>query len=129
MRTLLILIMLGLGMLLSACSSSANSTGAKDAVEAYINAIAKNDANSLSTLSCAAWEPQAQTELDSFQAVTITLNGVACQQTGTDGDKALVACKGKMILSYNNENQELDLSARTYQVVKQGGNWLVCGEQ
>jgi hypothetical protein len=121
--------MLVSGILLSACGASASSTGAKDAVEAYVNAIARNDANSLSTLSCANWEPQAQTELDSFQAVKITIQGLACQQNGTDGDKTLVNCKGKMILSYNNENQELDLSTRTYQVVEQNGNWLVCGVQ
>ena len=121
--------MLSLSILLSACSSSANSNGAKDAVEGYVNALASNNEASLSALSCADWESSALTELDSLQAVTAKLDGFSCQQSGTDGSTALVNCKGKMILSYNGENQELDLSTRTYKVVEQNGNWLVCGVQ
>ena len=128
MRYLFILSMLGLSVLLSACSS-ANSNGAADAVEGYVNALAGNDEASLSALSCADWEASALTELDSLQAVTAKLDGFSCQQTGTDGDTALVDCKGKMILSYNGEDQELDLSTRTYKVLEENGNWLVCGVQ
>ena len=127
MRYLIILSMLLLSILLSACSS--NSTGAVDAVEGYVNALASNDEASLSALSCADWESSALTELDSLQAVTASLDGFSCQQSGTDGETALVDCEGKMILSYNGEDQELDLSTRTYQVVEDGGNWLVCGVQ
>ncbi|MBC7877088.1 MAG: hypothetical protein H7Y59_07965 [Anaerolineales bacterium] len=129
MRYLTILSMLGLGILLSACGSASNSTGAVDAVEGYVNALASNDEASLSALSCAEWETNALTELDSLQAVTASLESFSCQQSGTDGDTALVDCEGKMILSYNGEDQELDLSNRTYQVVEQSGSWLVCGTQ
>jgi hypothetical protein len=121
--------MLGLSILLSACGSSADSTGAKDAVESYVNALASNDEASLSAISCADWESSALTELDSLQAVTATVDGLSCQQTGTDGETVLVNCAGKLILSYNGENQELDLSTRTYRVVEQDGSWLVCGAQ
>ncbi|HET7144497.1 MAG TPA: hypothetical protein VFI68_10795, partial [Anaerolineales bacterium] len=69
------------------------------------------------------------TELDSLQAVTATLEGFSCQQSGADGETILVNCTGRMILSYNGEDQELDLSTRTYRVVEQDGNWLVCGAQ
>jgi hypothetical protein len=31
------------------------------------------------------------------------------------------------VTTYNNDNQQLDLSARTYQVIHQGGDFLVCG--
>lgn len=129
MRYLLILSVLVLSILLSACGSSANSTGAKDAVEGYVDALAGNDEASLSALSCADWESDALTELDSLQAVTATLEGFSCQQSGTDGETILVNCTGRMILSYNGEDQELDLSTRTYRVVEQDGNWLVCGVQ
>lgn len=125
----LILSMLGLSIVLSACSSTSASTGAVDAVEGYINALASNDEASLSALSCADWETSALTELDSLQAVTAKVDGLSCQQSGTDGDTALVDCTGKLVLSYNGEDQELDLSTRTYRVVEEGGNWLVCGVQ
>lgn len=124
MKKLLLVCMFGLGILLSACASSNPAVGA---VEGYVNAIVANDADKLSALSCAEWESDALIELDSLQAVTSTLEGFACQETGTDGETTLVHCDGKMILSYNGENQELDLSTRIYQVVEQGGDWLVCG--
>jgi len=116
-----------IAILLSACGSKASSSPAVGAVEGYVNAIIANDADKLSSLSCADWESDALIELDSLQAVTSTLEGFACQETGTDGETTLVHCDGKMILSYNGESQELDLSTRTYQVVEQGGDWLVCG--
>ena len=129
MRNIIIIAMLSLSILLSACGSSANSNGAKDAVEGYVNALASNDEASLSALSCADWESSALTELDSLQAVTAKVDDLSCQKSGTDGETTLVNCAGKMILSYNGEDQELDLSTRTYKVVEDGGNWLVCGVQ
>ena len=36
-------------------------------------------------------------------------------------------CNGNIVATYNNEDQQLDLSVRTYQVVQEGGEWLVCG--
>ena len=127
MKKLLFVYIIGLAILLSACGSGTASSPAVGAVEGYVNAIVANDADKLSSLSCADWESDALIELDSLQAVTSTLEGFACQETGTDGEMTLVHCDGKMILSYNGENQELDLSTRTYQVVEQGGDWLVCG--
>lgn len=128
MRKILLALMITAvaSFLLAACSSSSTDASAK-AVEDYLNALVTKDADRLPTLVCGDWEEDALIELDSFQAVTARLEGLACEQTGTDGDTALVLCKGKIIASYNNEDQELDLSVRTYQVVQEGGDWLVCG--
>ena len=112
------------GMILAACSTS---NGPAQAVEAYLNTLVAKDTDRLPTLVCGDWEEDALIELDSFQAVTPRLEGMACQQTGTDGDTALVDCSGSIIATYNDEEQELDLSVRTYQVVQEGGDWLVCG--
>ena len=113
-------------LFLAACCASGSDAPAK-AVENYLNALVAKDSNRLPTLVCSAWEEDALIELDSFQAVTARLQDVVCKQTGTDGSTALVSCNGKIITTYNNEDQELDLSVRTYQVVQQGGDWLVCG--
>jgi hypothetical protein len=113
--------------LLSACGTSGNDGAPAKAVEDYLTALVEKDADRLSTLSCGAWEEDALIELDSFQAVITQLDGLACEQTGTDGDTALVLCNGKIIASYNEEDQELDLSVRTYQVTQEGGDWVVCG--
>lgn len=123
---LIVLVTIVSTLLLTACASKDDNAPAK-AVEDYLKALVAKDANRLSTLSCGDWEADALLELDSFQAVNTRLEGVSCSQTGTDGDTALVLCKGKIIATYNNEDQDLDLSVRTYQVVQQGGEWLVCG--
>jgi hypothetical protein len=111
---------------LTACASGNGNAPAK-AVGDYLNALVTKDADRLATLSCGEWEDDALLELDSFQAVTARLDGLACEQSGTDGETALVLCSGKIIATYNEEDQELDLSVRTYQVVQESGEWLVCG--
>ncbi|NUQ85760.1 MAG: hypothetical protein HUU11_13690 [Anaerolineales bacterium] len=126
MRKLIMLIALALaGIVLTACSS--NTDAPAQAVENYLNALVNKEADKLPTLVCGEWEEDALIELDSFQAVTARLENVACSQTGTDGDTALVLCTGNIVATYNDEDQKLDLSVRTYQVVEQGGDWLVCG--
>jgi hypothetical protein len=97
------------------------------AVENYLTALVEKDANRLATLACSEWEEQALLELDSFQAVETRLEGLTCEQTGTDGETALVLCNGSIIATYDAEDQQLDLAVRTYQVVQEGGEWLVCG--
>ena len=114
-----------LAFLLSACGQAGN--GAVGATENYVNALVNKDASRLSALSCAAWEPNAQMELDSFQAIATRLDGLSCAVTGMDQDTTLVKCQGKILATYNNEDQKFDLSVRTYQVVNQGGEFLVCG--
>ena len=127
MRTFsLILFIVFTALVLSACASNTDKAPAQ-AVEDYLNALVEKDANRLTTLSCGEWEEDALLELDSFQAVTARLEGLACEQTGTDGDTALVLCNGNIVATYNNEDQQLDLSVRTYQVLQEGGEWLVCG--
>jgi hypothetical protein len=111
--------------ILTACSS--NTDAPVKAVENYLNALVNKEADALPTLVCGEWEEDALIELDSFQAVTASLENVACSQTGTDGDTSLILCTGNIVASYNGEDQKLDLSTRTYQVIEQGGDWLVCG--
>jgi len=112
-------------MLLPACGGSGQP--AARSVEDYISALVAKDASRLSALSCANWEQTALTELDSFQAVATRLDGLSCSVSGKDGGTTLVHCQGKIVATYNNEDQTFDLSARTYEVVQQGGDFLVCG--
>lgn len=122
---LILLLVLTVNLLLIACAT--NTDAPAKTVEDYLNALVEKDADRLSTIVCGAWEEDALIELDSFQAVTARLEDADCTQTGTDGETALVHCTGRIILSYDNEDQELDLSVRTYQVTQEGGDWLVCG--
>jgi hypothetical protein len=127
---LVLIILLAASTLLAACAApGSGGSPAVQAVQAYLQALVSKDAAKLSNQSCKAWESDAILEMDSFQAVTATLEGVSCQETGKDGSTSLVNCKGNIVATYNNEKQNLDLSPRTYKVVQEGGEWRVCGYQ
>ncbi len=119
MRRLFTAIIVCLGIvagMLSACGSVRSSDPASRTVEKYLEVLVAKDSSRLASLSCADWESTAITELDSFQAVKTRLEELACQTTGTEGGITLVTCKGKILATYDNEDQEIDLSVRTYHV-------------
>jgi hypothetical protein len=113
-------------LLLSACGAKAADPASR-AVTDYLTALVNKDSTKLSALSCASWESDALLELDSLQAVKTRLEGLTCTSAGTSGGATQVNCQGKLMATYNGEDQALDLSVRTYQVVQQGGEYLVCG--
>ena len=113
--------------LLAGCSQQSQSGGAVKAVEAYIQALVAKDRNQVSNLSCSTWEEQGLLEVDSLEVVDTTLDNLGCQETGTDGEDTLVSCTGKIVMSYNGENQEIDLSTKTYRAIQAGGDWRMCG--
>lgn len=114
-----------IAILLTACGGK--TYGPVEVVTDYLNAWADKNADTLSLLSCAEWEEMALLELDSFQAVETRLETLSCLEAGTDEGVTLVTCQGKLIATYDGEDQEIDLSERTYEVVSQDGNYLVCG--
>lgn len=107
--------------------SNKTQNGAAAAIEAYTQALVAKDAERLATLSCADWEDDAKTELESFGAVKTSLENVQCEQSGTDGELALVACSGKISADYNGEILEINLADRTYLAREEGGEWRMCG--
>jgi hypothetical protein len=113
-------------LLLAACGGSA---GPEKAVEAYFHALVDKDATKAVTVSCVAWETGARTDVDTFAMYPATLENIACQVAGTDGEYQLVECTGIATLDYNGEIQEIDLADRTYKVLKEGGEWRMCGYQ
>jgi hypothetical protein len=122
MKKLSILVLL----FLAACASSSNPAAV---VEEYFRALVEKDAAKAVTLSCAAWEDGARTDVDTFAMYPATLENVACTDAGADGEARRVTCTGKAVLDYNGEKQEIDLSARDYTVVQEGGEWRMCGYQ
>jgi hypothetical protein len=83
------------------------------------------NSNLLSALSCPDWKSNALQELNSLQAVKTHLESLSCAVTGVDGTTTDVVCQGMIIATDNNEDQDLDLTVRTYQVVQQGEKYLV----
>lgn len=127
-RTAYFVILLGIlmGLFTAGCSGQ-KSSGAAKAIESYLTAIVARNVDQATALACKEYADAAMTDVDSFAAVTPRLEGLACQESGKDSSAALVTCKGKIIATYNNEDQEISLEGRTYKVVEQGGEWLMCG--
>jgi hypothetical protein len=113
--------------LLAACGAQQGDPA--QAVIDYLNALISKDAQKAASLSCAQWEADSQMEVDSFQAVSATLEGVTCTVSGDQSDQKLVSCSGKIVISYNGETREINLADRTYRTVLEGGDWRVCGYQ
>jgi len=111
---------------LAACAGSSSPALP---VDNYFRDLVAKDAQKAIGLSCAAWESNASTDADTFSIYPATLENMSCQDAGTQGDLHLVKCTGKAILDYNGEKQTVDLSARVYKVVREGGEWRMCGYQ
>jgi hypothetical protein len=62
-------------------------------------------------------------------SVDLTLSDLACTELENDGKTALVNCQGKLTATYNGEGMDFDLSVLSYQLTKENGEWLVCGQQ
>jgi hypothetical protein len=126
LRTCLISMLAAL-TLITACTG--NTDAPARAVEDYLDALASQDANRLALLSCAEWEDDALTTLDSFAAVEVTPVDVSCEAHDVQADSARVTCSGALAASYEGEVRQFDLAEQDFQMVRQSGSWLVCGVQ
>lgn len=121
-----LLLAAGLLVLLLAGCSSAGSDPAAVVVE-YYRALTEGNADRMRSLSCAAWEENAQLEFDAFAGVETELGELSCQTVGSEGEVTLVECTGAIMATYGNEVQDFDLGGVTYRVVQEAGEWRMCG--
>ncbi len=119
-----------LALVLAACSSTATESDPAPAVEAYLTAMVANDTAKLPQLVCPAFEADARIDFDSFGAISdATLDGMDCSTKSTDGNSAVVTCKGQITYVYNGENDAQNLADDNYTVQKVDGVWTMCGYQ
>lgn len=97
------------------------------AVSAYFRALMTKNTRRVTPLVCEAWREQANTQVVSFGGVIPSLSRLACKTTSLEGDTAVVACTGKIIVNYNGIRRSLDLAARTYRAKAESGMWKMCG--
>ena len=114
-------------LVLSACGQSQDSP--VQAVENYLKLRVASDAPKLLAASCKDWESQASVEAASFQSMNAKLDGMACKQAGEDGQFQIVACQGKIVTQYAGETRNWDLADKNFRVVKEDGQWKMCGYQ
>jgi hypothetical protein len=117
-------------LLLSACASASPAQAAAAAVQSYWQAMVDRDLNKVVELSCASWEAQARTEFNSFSAVKLKLDHVACTVAGNaTGQSVQVTCTGSIIANYGAEDLTIDIANRAYRAANEGGQWRMCGYQ
>lgn len=128
-RQFLWLLALGLIALLAACApaSAVPGDGAARTLQTHLQALADKDEAAYSQALCPQWQMDALLEFDAYQGVKTTLDGLACRQSGTQGDQVLVTCQGKLAFSYANETRQVDLAQRVYHLSPLNGGWQVCG--
>jgi hypothetical protein len=95
-------------------------------VQNYLKALVKKDSAVLISMACNGSEIEAQKELDSFQNVGTTLEGLNCSMQSQSEKNASVICQGAIILTYDTEIQKIDLSKRDYQLILENNEWRVC---
>ena len=121
MNRLLILLML-LPLFTIACSSSGSDPA--QTVEAYMQAKADADADTIGQLLCSEMEAVLERESRTFESVSgVHIEGMSCQQVG---DSQVVTCEGTIIATYGTEETEFPLAS--YRVVEEDGEWKWCGE-
>ena len=120
-----IIFILIISIMLTGCSSDNGDPTA--AIEAYIQALSDRDTNRVSNLSCADWEQNALVEADSFTSVGSSVENLACREEGKEGSDSIISCTGTLVLDYNGEAQQIDLSRRTYIARLEDGEWRMCG--
>ena len=111
------------------CAGCADSrqSGAEKPVEAFYNAIVSQDRERISAISCADWEKDALREVDAFMGVKTELKDFSCSAADVTEDSATVTCSGKIAASYGAEITDFPLEGRLHQVVKEQGEWRICG--
>jgi hypothetical protein len=112
---------------LSLIACNQNTDSAASVVEDYLHALVNKNADQLIALSCSDWETNATGELNALAAVKTELSAVSCQTGETNDNVALVTCTGHINATYDNEDQVVELASRTYRVIREGGEWRMCG--
>ncbi len=112
---------------LTACSKKSDKSEAARPVEAFYDAIVTQNRDKVGSIACAEWEKDALREVDAFMGVKSELKDFSCTVTEESGDKGTVTCKGAIAASYGAEITNFPLDGRTHTVVKEQGEWRICG--
>ena len=112
---------------LTACSAKKNNSEAAKPVEAFYDAIVTQNRDRVSSITCAAWEKDALREVDAFMGVKSELKDFSCTVSAENKDEATVTCTGSIAASYGTEITDFPLGNRSHKVIKEQGEWRICG--
>lgn len=118
-----VFIVMVLLLLLAACGASTAGDPAAT-VQAYMQAKANGEADTIRQLLCSEMEGVMEREIRTFESVSdVRIEGMACTH---QGDSPIVSCTGTIVATYGAEDTEFPLAS--YRVVEEDGEWKWCGE-
>ena len=112
---------------LAACSKKSKSSEIVQPVEAFYNAIVSQNRDRIGSIACAEWEEKGSKEVDAFMGVKSELKDFSCSVKEENGNEAVVVCQGSIASSYGAEILNFPLENRTHKVIKEQGEWRICG--
>src|SRR5258708_1955118 len=111
--------LLVLVLTVAACGGSQDSP--VTAVQNYLNARVAADDTKMIALTCKDQESLAETEAASFKSMNAKLDGVSCNQAGTDGQFTVVSCQGSILTTYNGETTPRTLAGKNFRTIQEDG--------
>ena len=114
-------------LFLTSCSKKSDRSEAVKPVEAFYNAIVTQNRDRVSSISCVDWEKDTLREVDAFMGVKSELKDFSCSVTESGETESVVTCKGAISASYGTEITDFPLENRSHKVIKQQGEWRICG--
>lgn len=123
-KTIFIILLM---LALAGCAKKDDSSAAVKPVETFYNDIVEQNRENVSNITCSEWESDAIREVDSFMGVKTEMNDFSCKLDFSNGDEAQVSCNGSISASYGNEVTEFPLNNREHTVIKEDGEWRICG--
>jgi len=112
-----------MAFVLAACTHEQDTASV---AEAYLRSIVADDVERLAELPCAEHEATAIAAATSFRGTDAELRDMLCRVDEANEDYNIVACQGKIVVSYQAELREFPLGR--YRVIRDNDVWRVCGE-
>lgn len=126
-KKVLLFILLTCLVIAGCVNQETKSTEEAKVVESFYQAIVGQERDKIGSIACSDWEKDAVREVDAFMGVKSELKDFTCSVQKSEGDAADVVCDGSIAASYGNEVTEFPLKDRVHKVVKQNGEWRLCG--
>ncbi len=114
-------------LLFAGCSADNQDTAAAKVVASFYETIVSQERDRIGTIACVDWEKNALREVDAFMGVKAELVDLSCTAKEITGDAGTVTCSGKISASYGNETTDFPLEGRVHTVVREQGDWRICG--
>jgi hypothetical protein len=122
-----LLVIMLMTIVFAACGTVDQDDRAGEIVENYYRALVEGDVIQMKNISCKYWEEGAQLEFDAFVGVKMDLPDISCTVSGKGNEEIIVNCEGKILATYGSEQQSFDLGTVDYKVVREGGDYRMCG--